>query len=158
MKLLFFLSVSAFAQATINAPAVNLNAESTTAVLAWMGTQHARPSTAASLAVLIGDLTITVADSTGMDPGSVLSIGSEHVLVTARVGQVLTVTRGFNGTTAAAHAIRTPIAELKYRTLNGLGKAVVVEALQRIIEHQEFTAAQSAAATAARTKAQAGVQ
>lgn len=160
MKTIIFalLALSAFGQATINAPAITLNAESTTAVLAWMSTQAARPNTTLSGAVLVGDLTITVADGTGFGAGSVIAIDSEHLTVTARSGGTLTVTRGTNGTTPAAHANRAPVTELKYKTLNQLGKAIVVEALQSIIERQEFQAAQAAAVTAAKAKAAAGVQ
>lgn len=156
--ILTFLTLSAFAQATINAPAITLNGESTTAVLAWMGTQAARPNTTLTQAALVGDATVTVADGTGLGAGSMIAIDSEHMLVTARAGTVLTVTRAQNGTTAAAHANRSPVTDMKHKTLNQLGKAIVVETLQRIIELQEFQAAQATAATAAKAKAAAGVQ
>lgn len=160
MKIIIFalLALSAFGQATINAPAITLNAESTAAVLAWMGTQAARPNTTLTGAVLVGDLTITVADGTGLGAGSIISIDSEHLTVTNRSGTTLTVTRGANGTTPAPHANRSAVTDMKYKTLNQLGKAIVVEALQSIIERQEFQAAQAAAVTAAKAKAAAGVQ
>ena len=157
--ILFALStILALGQSTINAPAVTLNADSTTAVLAWMGTQAKRPNTTLTVAALAGDSTVTVADASGIAVNSVISIDSEHLAVTAVNGSVLTVTRGFNGTTAAGHALRAPVTDMKYRTLNLLGKAIVVEALQSIIERQEFAAAQAAAATSAKAKAAAGVQ
>lgn len=48
--------------------------------------------------------TVPVADGSCFAGGMVIRIGSEEMLVTAVTGNWLTVTRGANGTTAAAHA------------------------------------------------------
>ena len=48
--------------------------------------------------------TITVADGSAMNAGSTIRIDTEQMGVTARSGNTLTVTRGANATTAAAHS------------------------------------------------------
>ena len=51
-----------------------------------------------------GDTTITVADGSYFQVGDVFKIDSELLRCTAIAGEVLTVTRGFAGTTAATHS------------------------------------------------------
>lgn len=58
-------------------------------------------------AFAIGDTTLTLTDGTFFLPGDVIQIESELLLVTAASGNNLTVTRGYAGTTAAAHADAT---------------------------------------------------
>ena len=48
--------------------------------------------------------TISVANAANFPTGSTLQIGSEQMKVTSSSGSTLTVTRGYNGTAAAAHA------------------------------------------------------
>ena len=56
-----------------------------------------------------GDVTLTVADGTQFTAPSTIYIGSEQLTVTAIAVNDLTVTRGVNGTTDAAHADLTRI-------------------------------------------------
>jgi hypothetical protein len=160
MKLLsfFLLSLAAFSQATINAPAVTLDADGATAIRSWMATQSTGIQTALSAPVTALATTVSVANSQGIGVNSVISIGSEHMQVTARAGNVLTVTRGFNGTTAAAYPAGAVVIEMRYRTLNGLAKTIVVENLRQIIRQNEINAAQDAASKAAEAKAATAVQ
>ena len=75
-----------------------------------------------------------------------------------QAGNTLAVTRAANGTTAAAHSAGRPVTEMRYKTLNQLGKAIVVDALRRIYEQAETETGTAAAVTAARNKATTGVQ
>ena len=65
--------------------------------------------------------TLTVASSMNIVDGSVLSIDTEHVLITSTVsGNTRTVMRGWNGTTPAAHSIGAVITHVGNQlTLNG---------------------------------------
>lgn len=53
--------------------------------------------------------TITVRDATGIAANMLLSIDNEIVSVTSVAGRVLTVVRGFDGTTAVAHNPNRPV-------------------------------------------------
>ena len=54
--------------------------------------------------------TVTVDTGTQFAVGDVVNVDDEQMLVTARAGNNLTVTRAYNSTTAAAHADNAPIA------------------------------------------------
>jgi hypothetical protein len=56
------------------------------------------------------DPTVTVTDGAKFAAGQVIQIDAEQLLVTAVSGNDLTVTRGYNGTTGAAHESGTPIS------------------------------------------------
>ena len=143
---LLLVSFAAYGQATINAPAVALDATGTTAVLAWMSGQTTGIQTALAAPVAPGDTQITVASGQGLN-NAVLSIGAEHVQVTARSGNTLTVTRGTNGTTPGTHAAGATVAEMKYKTLNALGRQMILDSLRQIVRQQRqasITAAQAA--------------
>jgi pectate lyase len=160
MKLLslFLLSVAAFSQATVNAPAVTLDAEGAAAIRSWMATQGTGTQTTLSAPVTATATVITVASSQGFAVNSVVSVGSEHMQVTARDGRNLTVTRGFNGTVAGSYLEGAAVTEMKYRTLNGLAKTIVVENLRQIIRQNEINAAQDAVNKAAEAKAATAIQ
>ncbi len=57
--------------------------------------------------------TITVSDATALAPTGVpnfvIQVDAEQIFVTGIVGDTLTVERGFNGTTAATHALDAPV-------------------------------------------------
>lgn len=160
MKLLsfFLLSFAAFSQATINAPAVTLDADGATAIRSWMATQGTGTQTKLSAPVTASATAITVASGQGIAVNSVVSIGSEHMQVTARDGRNLTVTRGFNGTVPNSYPEGAAITEMKYRTLNGLARTIVVENLRQIIRQNEISAAQEAVNKAAEAKAATAIQ
>lgn len=66
------------------------------------------PDRTSTLGAAIGDTTtttcsITTADAGLVQPGDVWLIGSEQIWVSARTTTTLTITRGFNGSTAATH-------------------------------------------------------
>jgi len=72
--------------------------------MSWLDMRVDATSSPTTGAVLVGATTVPVVDGTKFRPGMTLGpVGSDEVLlVTAVVGNDLTVTRGFGGTTAAA--------------------------------------------------------
>jgi len=160
MKTLLFLLATTvcFAQATINAPAVTLDADGTVAVQTWMAGQSTGIQTTLSAPISAAATTITVASGLGIGNNAVIAIGNEHIQVTNRTGNTLTVTRGANGTTAASALSGATVTELRYRSMNALAKQVVVDVLRQIVRQAELKAAADAAANAAETKAAAAVQ
>jgi hypothetical protein len=159
MKLILasLISIAAYGQATINAPAVTLDANGSSAVTAFMSVQTTGVSTTLAAPVLVGDTTITLSSGAGFGAASAISINGEHMQVTAKAGAVLTVTRGVNGTTAAAQANGATVVEMKYKTINALGKAIIVDKLQRVARDY-LNAAVLAAAAASDASAMAAVQ
>lgn len=141
---------------TINAPAVTLDATGSAALIAWMAGQGTGTITTVTAPVLFADTTITVDVSVGIGANAVIAIGTEHMLVTAKVGKVLTVTRAVNGSTAAAYATGATVTEMKYRTFNALGKAMIVATLRQIVDTYAPLTAPVAAATATKDAAVAG--
>lgn len=61
-------------------------------------------STTLNSAMLIGDTVAVVVSSTGWAVDMIATVESEQMLVTAVAGNILTVTRAYAGTSAAAHA------------------------------------------------------
>jgi len=159
MKPLILLaaSIAAYSQGTVNAPAVTLDANGTAALAAWMSGQTTNVSTKLASGISAVAVTLTVADSTGIAVNSVISIDSEHIAVTAKSGNTLTVSRGFNSTTAAIHATDAQVSELKYRTFNLLGKQIIIDAMRAIVRQQR-QAAINAAVTQANAETEAAVQ
>jgi hypothetical protein len=82
--------------------------------------QHAwlKANDAPTAAVAISDTTFTVTNASGADSwertprlqvGALIRLDSEYLRVTAITANMITVLRGVNGTTPAAHAASTPI-------------------------------------------------
>ena len=156
LVLIALLASAAFAQTTINAPAVTLDATGSAALIAWMAGQGTGTITTVTAPVLIGDTTITVDVAVGIPINGVISLGTEHLLVTAKAAKVLTVTRAVNGSTAAAYATGATVTEMKYRTFNALGKAMIVNTLRQIVDTYAPLVATVAAATATKDAAVVG--
>lgn len=68
-----------------------------------LGAQKIPSGTRTDDNVLIGATSFVVSDATNIDNGTVLQIESERMLVTGVSGTTVTVTRAYDGTTAAAH-------------------------------------------------------
>lgn len=90
-----------------------------------------------------GDLTITVASSTGApDPNFRIRVGDELMLVTAVAHPTWTVTRGVEGSTAATHLNGADVAHVvtagglsqNAKDLGGIFKASVDTGVTRTIE------------------------
>lgn len=77
-------------------------------------------TTLAAAITTTGQTSVTVTSSVNIGIGDVLLVDSEKIHVTNVVGAVLTVVRGYQGTTAATHLINAPIGVV--------GKAVTVTA------------------------------
>lgn len=159
-------ALSAFGQATVNPPAIQLDAAGATYILNWMSGIPAKdalgalkqPSTTLAVAINASATSVTVAAGNGLSAGATINIGLEHMQVTARAGQVLTVIRGFNGTVAASHAIGDVTQELEHKTLNTLGKAIVQASMRQIIANQRGQALNAAAAAQAKAESESSVQ
>lgn len=160
MKLILtlILAISAYGQATINAPAVTIDAAGTAAVLKWMGSQAASKPTELVGSITAGATTLTLKNPQGIGANAMLSIGDEHLQVTAKNGTVYTVTRGANGTTAAAHAAGDEVTEMRYKTLNAAARSFIIDRLTDIYERSETDTGTTAAVIAAKAKARSGVQ
>ena len=161
MKQLFlslFITAAAFAQAAINAPAVQMDADGATAVRLWMAGQSTGTQTQLAEPVGASDTTIRVVSGQGIGPNSAIAIGTEHIQVTAKSGNTLTVTRAQNGSTAAAYSAGDSVVEMKYRSFNHLGRVVIVETLRQIVRSAEAQKTQAAAQQAAEQKAQSSIQ
>jgi hypothetical protein len=160
MKTLILLiaSVSSFAQATINAPAITLDAESSAVILDWMTTQLDSPPMKLMNDMTANSPAVDVEKLTKVSVNSVIAIGSEHMVVNSINGNKLMVTRGYNGTTKATHAGMDTVNVLLYPTLNQLGKQLIVNALRQIVEIKELESASVAATVNARGKAKAAIK
>lgn len=155
--LLLIASIAAYGQATINAPSVALDANGTAALATWMSGQTTNVSTKLASGISAVAVTLTVADAQGIGANAVILIDAEHVQVTAKSGNTLTVTRGANGTAPAIHATEAQVAELKYKTFNAVGKAIIVDAMRAIVRQQR-QAAINAAVAQANAETEAAVQ
>jgi hypothetical protein len=84
-------------------------------------------------AVTAAATTVTVTDGSIFDTGDVIQVESEYILVTGISGNALTITRGYAGTTAAAHNDALPVylvsnsrtgAELNITSVSRIPQAV----------------------------------
>ena len=66
-------------------------------------------STTLAVAATASDTTITVDSATDIRIGSLIQVGFEQMLVISKAGSVVTVTRGVNGTAAAAWVLDTQV-------------------------------------------------
>lgn len=160
MKYLFFcLSVSLLGQTRVNPTAVDLSATAVAASIDYMNTQLT--NTATSLAVDLDSTAtvISVESVSGIGQNAALKIEGEHVQVVSISGNDITVTRGANGTTAAAHGTGTTVQELKFRSLAALAKHAVSLFFRQLVSDyppvvaqvEQVIAANAAALEAART-------
>jgi hypothetical protein len=146
--ILFFTSIAAYAQVTVNAPSITIDSNANAAhVLTWMSGQTTNVSTKLTSGIDAVTTSVTVDSATGIAANSVIVIDTEHIGVASVAGNVLTVQRGYNGTTAATHAASATVKELKYRTVNLLAKALVIDGLRAIVRQGKQTAVSAAQST-----------
>jgi len=138
--LLLLASLAVYGQATINAPAITLDATGSTHVLAWMAGQGTGITQTLGSDISAVATSITLVSAQGIGASAVISIGTEHISVTSKAGNVLTVVRGANGTTAASALSGASVTEMKYKSLNQLGKDIIVDALRKIVRQQSLAA------------------
>ena len=162
MKLIFLslMSVAVFAQ-TVNLRAITVNSDAQVAFNAYAITQ-ADPtvSTALSLAVDASTTAIRVDAGAGLTINSVIKIDNEAMLITARSGRDITVTRGALGTTAATHDTSAPVALLKYASLQEYARTVAIDAIRALVARYDpaVNAAASAVEATRKTKTDAAAQ
>ena len=138
--LLLLASLAVYGQATINAPAVTLDATGSLHVLAWMGAQGTGITQTLAAGISAAETSITLVSAQGIGASAVISIGAEHISVTSKAGNVLTVVRGANGTTAASALSGANVIELRYKTLNSMGRQIMVDALRQIVRQRHRAA------------------
>lgn len=149
MKLIMFIAaIATYAQVTVNAPAVTIDTATNAAhVLTWMSGQTTNVSTRLTSGIDAVTTSVTVESATGIAANSVIVIDSEHIGVASVAGNVLTVQRGYNGTTPATHAASSTVKELKYRTINLLAKAFVIDGLRYAVRQGKQAAVAAAQST-----------
>lgn len=156
--ILTLINLAAFAQANINAPAVSLDSGSASAILSWMANQAASKPRKLMTTISASDTQIVVDSGTGIGNAAVIAIEGEHMAVASRTGNTITVTRGSNGTTAASHSAGVEVIEMKYKTLNALGRSIIVDALRSIVEQSAVESGTVTVRTNARNQSTQGVQ
>jgi len=134
--ILLLASLAVYGQATINAPAITLDATGSTHVLAWMAAQGTGITQTLAADISAVATSITLVSAQGIGASAVISIGTEHISVTSKAGNVLTVVRGANGTTAASALSGAAVTEMKYKTLNATGRQIMLDALRQIVRQQ----------------------
>lgn len=150
MKALFLLilSIAAYGQATINAPAITLDAPSTAALTRWMISQSNSTTTLAS-GIDAVTTTVVVSNFVGAGANAALGIDGEIFQCSARTGNTYTCTRAQQGTAAATHASGATVTELKYKTLNAADKELLLGKIRGIVRDDATVQAAIIAATAA---------
>lgn len=78
----------------------------------WIDHRVRRVKTNLSAALTAGSTTMTVVNNEPFVVGGTARIGDELVKITAVSGTTITITKGYRGTTDAAHAALTPIISL----------------------------------------------
>lgn len=136
MKYLLSLVVTSltFAQGVVVNPApITITTEAQTAIHTWMIGQT-NGITDRTIVDAIDDTatTATANNGVGLRPKALL-IDNEVVLVTARTGNVLTITRGTLGTTAAPHVAGSKITVLKHATMRELVGTLLIGKLREVI-------------------------
>lgn len=81
-------------------------------------------ATTLSSSIISTDVAMTLAATTGFVAPCVVLIGTEHILITANVAGVCTITRGYDGTTGAIHTSGDAVTLLNWQWFN---KGNVVE-------------------------------
>lgn len=109
--ILFFASIAAFSQVRVNAPAIDLSATAVAAAIDHMNSQLTRVATPLAADIDSTVTVISVESASGIGANAVLKIEGEHLQVVSISGTDITVTRGANGTTAAAHFFRQLVAD-----------------------------------------------
>jgi hypothetical protein len=173
MKMLLIavcFAVTAFAQITVNVPALTVSADGTAALYAWMLNQQGT-TTFLSLDSSASDKSITVEDSAGINASanSALLIGGEVVSVTAKAGKVLTIEHAQLGTQARAHKGRITdkdgtiinagdlVTVLKYSTPAKAMRQWIIDKMAELMAAGGYPSAQEAAVTAAKATKDAAI-
>lgn len=117
----------------VNPAPITIGDDAESAIYSWMRGQLNGPLDRSLLTAIDAVATTATANNgVGLRPKALL-IDQEVVEVTARTGNVLTITRGVLGTTAAAHEAGAKITVLKHASLKELAGALLRGKLQEIL-------------------------
>lgn len=131
---------------------IEINQAGTDVLIRWMSEQYT------GVAAPLASGADASATSFAMDIGAwqpavprVAAVGTEIVRVTAGTGTpILTVTRGFAGTTAVAHGAGEVLRDLRYQSLAEGARALLVQMLRSLMDRDQVLMAPVAAAEATR--------
>ena len=129
--MLLLISSICYGQATVPIPDLQLTARGQTALIRWLARQgtSVRATLTSGLSGVATTLTVDVAN--WQPPiNTLIGVDSEIMLVTAKTGSSLTVTRARLGSTAAPHAAGAVVIELRYQTAAEALKAIVIDYLR----------------------------
>lgn len=161
MKLLLILFTSAAIAQTINPRAIAVNADAETAFRAYAITQ-VDPAAATGLSLAMDAVATAVRVDSGatIKVNDAIKIDNEVMIVTAKAGRDLTVTRGGLGTTAATHDAGAAVNVLKYPSLQEFARAVAITGIRDLVARYLPDVNASAAAVEAtrKTKMDAAAQ
>lgn len=142
----------------VNPSQVTVDAASEAALIKWSGTQHGARGSELVSPINANETKLNVKNPVNFSTGVAVVIDSEQMDVKAVNGGEITVTRGFNGTTKAVHAVGAPVNILKYRTVNDFARALIIENFRKIVEDQDIEAAAASTVVAAKSKSSNGVK
>lgn len=130
MRLLFLIASACSAQ-TLTVPDITLNAAGQAALVRWVAQQSTRIESPLLSGITAGATSLTVGVAAWQPPiNTHIGVNDEIMLVTAKSGSVLTVTRGRAGTTAVAHSAGALVRELRYQSAGEAVKAIIVNFLR----------------------------
>jgi hypothetical protein len=153
--ILFLISSAVFAQ-TINPRAITINADADAAFSAFAArTVDPTLSTDLSGAVDASTGAVRIGIAATVKNGDAIKIDNEVMLVTAKTGRDLTVTRGHLGTTAEAHSQNAFVAVLKYATLVEFARSKAIDAIRELVAKELPSVNADAAAIEATRKTRA---
>jgi hypothetical protein len=117
----------------VNPSAITLSDDAEAAIYAWMRGQIGDPADRVLANAITAEATTATANSgVGLRPKALL-IDDEVVEVTARTGNILTITRGMLGTVAAPHDAGAKIAVLKHATVRELCGTLLTGKLREVL-------------------------
>lgn len=155
MKLLLFIlliSCSGFAQ-TISPRSIAINADATAAFNAF-AVRLVDPLLSTALSTAIDQITVSVRIDAGANVknGDAIRIDDEVLLVTAKAGRDLTVTRGHLNTVPAPHLTDAFVAVLRYPSLAEFARSKAINAIRELVARELPSVNAEAAAVEARRK------
>lgn len=143
----------------LTTPDINLNPAATDAFIAWLTQQSTKVNSPLAADISAGATTLTVTVANWQPAiNSMIGVENEIMLVTAKSGSTLTVTRGRATTTAVAHLAGALVRELRYQTKEEAAAGLMKQFLKQLLVNDPTLNAPVLAAQATRDAAiEAGV-
>ena len=131
---IFVTFISICAAQTINPKTITVTSDAITAFNIFAASQgYPSTSTFLTLGVDTIGLTIKVDSGAGIKVGNALKIDNEVVIITAKAGKDLTISRGEMGTVVMAHDINASVSLLKYATLEEFARLKAIDAIRELV-------------------------